>query len=105
MDQVTQGNAAGAEENSAVGEELSAQSQTLNSLVVGLDVMVRGAAAERHMQTQTGKPGKTAAKLAVNAPKPTLSIRSQPAKPSAQASKLIPFDDDGASDAQTLGKF
>ena len=103
MDQVTQANAAGAEENSAVGEELSAQSQTLNGLVVGLDVMVRGAAAER--QTHVARaPARSAAptmnKSAAISHKPKLSVSGKPA-----ASKVIPFDDDGGNDAQTLSKF
>jgi len=107
MDQVTQSNAAGAEENSAVGEELSAQSQTLNGLVVGLDVMVRGASAERQQAAaHQGKP-KASAKKPAAQHKPVLSISNKPAaKPAANvASKAIPFDDDGASDNQTLSKF
>lgn len=105
MDQVTQANAAGAEENSAVGEELSAQSQTLNGLVVGLDVMVRGAAAERqtHARAPARSAAKTATKSASVSAKPTLSSSGKPAK--STASKVIPFDDDGGNDAQTLSKF
>jgi methyl-accepting chemotaxis protein len=103
MDQVTQSNAAGAEENSAVGEELSAQSQTLNGLVVGLDVMVRGAAAERQTHATRaparGAP-KVAPKSAVVSHKSALSISGK-----STASKVIPFDDDGGNDAQTLSKF
>jgi uncharacterized phage infection (PIP) family protein YhgE len=103
MDQVTQANAAGAEENSAVGEELSAQSQTLNGLVVGLDVMVRGAAAERQVHAKKA-PARSAAptmnKSAAVSHKPKLSVSGKPA-----ASKVIPFDDDGGNDAQTLSKF
>jgi len=108
MDQVTQSNAAGAEENSAVGEELSAQSQTLNSLVVGLDVMVRGASADRHQAAahQERKPKASAQKPAAQH-KPVLSLSSKPATKAAPsvARKAIPFDDDGASDNQTLSKF
>jgi methyl-accepting chemotaxis protein len=115
MDQVTQTNAAGAEENSAVGEELSAQSQTLNGLVVGLDVMVRGAAAER--QVRERQPAQRSAKPTPKlAPKPMSKPAAAPSKPALKlapksdavatsASKVIPFDDDGASDAQTLSKF
>ncbi len=105
MDQVTQANAAGAEENSAVGEELSAQSQTLNGLVVGLDVMVRGAAAERqtHARAPARSAAKTATKSASFSAKPTLSSSGKAAK--SAASKVIPFDDDGGNDAQTLSKF
>jgi len=108
MDQVTQSNAAGAEENSAVGEELSAQSQTLNSLVVGLDVMVRGASADRHQAAahQERKPKASTQKPAAQH-KPVLSLSSKPATKAAPsvARKAIPFDDDGASDNQTLSKF
>ena len=103
MDQVTQANAAGAEENSAVGEELSAQSQTLNGLVVGLDVMVRGMSAERsgNARHQVGRQVKAQQQAH---PKPTLS--RQPGKGNAStASKVIPFDDDSAGDEQVLSKF
>ena len=108
MDQVTQSNAASAEENSAVGEELSAQSQTLNGLVVGLDVMVRGAAAEQ--QAHMSKPVARSAKASPQpAQKSVMASAKAPApkltKSIAQAaSKAIPFDDD-LGDAQTLGKF
>jgi methyl-accepting chemotaxis protein len=118
MDQVTQANAAGAEENSAVGEELSAQSQTLNGLVVGLDVMVRGAAAERQVREmnpaqRSAKPTPTlklapkpAAKVAAAPTKPALTLRAKSdAVAATSGSKVIPFDDDGVSDAQTLSKF
>ncbi len=101
MDQVTQANAAGAEENSAVGEELSAQSQTLNGLVVGLDVMVRGASAERGGAARH-QSARAKAAPAVSHHKPVLA--SRPAK-AAVASKVIPFDDDGDHDARALSKF
>ena len=115
MDQVTQANAAGAEENSAVGEELSAQSQTLNGLVVGLHVMVRGMSAERpeNARQQTGRPARVQQahaqprnmqQLQAHS-KPTLG-RSQLGRTTASvASKVIPFDDDGAGDAHILSKF
>jgi len=108
MDQVTQGNAAGAEENSAVGEELSAQSQTLNGLVVGLDVMVRGLSAERQQAAahQERKPKASAHQPAAQH-RPVLSVSSKPtAKAAASTARMaIPFDDDGVSDNQTLSKF
>jgi len=108
MDQVTQGNAAGAEENSAVGEELSAQSQTLNGLVVGLDVMVRGLSAERQQAGahQERKPKASAHQPAAQH-RPVLSVSSKPAaKAAASTARMaIPFDDDGVSDNQTLSKF
>ena len=106
MDQVTQTNAAGAEENSAVGEELSAQSQTLNGLVIGLDVMVRGASAERQDQAHARPARAAKAPSAMTAPAKLVLARNQPTKPATSAgSKVIPFDDDGAGDAHALSKF
>jgi methyl-accepting chemotaxis protein len=102
MDQVTQGNAAGAEENSAVGEELSAQSQTLNGLVTGLDVMVRGVSGERPSVAAHARPAK--ATQSVNLTKPMARTQSMRAT-ATMASKVIPFDDDGAGDEQVLSKF
>jgi methyl-accepting chemotaxis protein len=104
MDQVTQGNAASAEENSAVGEELSAQSQMLNGLVSGLDVMVRGMSAERPSPAAHAHARPVKATQTVNLQKPmarTQALRTT----TSLASKAIPFDDDGASDAQVLSKF
>jgi hypothetical protein len=104
MDQVTQGNAASAEENSAVGEELSAQSQMLNGLVSGLDVMVRGISAERPSPAAHAHARPVKATQTVNLQKPmarTQALRTT----TSLASKAIPFDDDGASDAQVLSKF
>jgi methyl-accepting chemotaxis protein/methyl-accepting chemotaxis protein-1 (serine sensor receptor) len=46
MEQVTQKNAANAEESASAAEELTAQSQTLYTIVEDLDVMVGGAAGE-----------------------------------------------------------
>ena len=118
MDQVTQSNAAGAEENSAVGEELSAQSQTLNGLVVALDQMVRGGTGERQPQaaaaparrTQTASRHVTASPMPAQAPRKTTMSqpkRSESAMAPARksASQAIPFDDDAGNDAGTLGKF
>jgi methyl-accepting chemotaxis protein len=50
MDQVTQSNAANAEESAAAGEELSAQANELQEMVVALTAMVKGANA---VQSQT----------------------------------------------------
>ncbi|GDY12955.1 hypothetical protein LBMAG53_18330 [Planctomycetota bacterium] len=117
MDQVTQTNAAGAEENSAVGEELSAQSQTLNSLVVALDQMVRGGTGERQppaalpaRRTQAVSrqitartiPSQSPRKTTISQPKRSESAMA-PARKSA--SQAIPFDDDVPNDAVILGKF
>ena len=114
MDQVTQSNAAAAEENSAVGEELSAQSQTLNGLVVGLDVMVRGAEAVMRKDQAAPAAARTAAPRAPVAPGATAATRTPGRTTAASTTKAtaaqaaraaIPFDDDGAGDALTLGKF
>jgi uncharacterized phage infection (PIP) family protein YhgE len=118
MDQVTQSNAAGAEENSAVGEELSAQSQTLNGLVVALDQMVRGGTGERAPQAaaaparRTQTASRTITARTIPSPPPRKTTLSQPKRsepalaPAAKsASQAIPFDDDAGQDAGTLGKF
>jgi hypothetical protein len=114
MDKVTQSNAAAAEENSAVGEELSAQSQTLNDLVIGLDVMVRGAGnrdqpkqthhAVRHVAshaTHTAPPPAQAERRKTLVAEPMHDDRHPPASPAARAA--IPFDHD--KNDQELGKF
>jgi methyl-accepting chemotaxis protein len=110
MDQVTQSNAAAAEENSAVGEELSAQSQALNDLVIGLDVMVRGASAERQVTAHRAPAPKSApaappakAPAPASAAKPAVALNGR--NGSSAGSKLLPFDEDEVSDSQTLSRF
>ncbi|MBL7645732.1 MAG: MCP four helix bundle domain-containing protein [Candidatus Hydrogenedentes bacterium] len=51
MDQVTQSNAANAEESAAAGEELSAQARELQDMVVELTAMVKGAGAANNGYT------------------------------------------------------
>jgi methyl-accepting chemotaxis protein len=51
MDQVTQSNAANAEESAAAGEELSAQARELQDMVVELTAMVKGAGAASSSST------------------------------------------------------
>ena len=101
MDQVTQATAANAEENSAVGEELSAQARSLADLVGDLEVMITGstggrqttppARAPQHHAPQQAQPQrKTLPAERLNAPK--------------EARKSIPFDDD-QDDQKTLNNF
>jgi methyl-accepting chemotaxis protein len=100
MDQVTQGNAASAEENSAVGEEMSAQAQTLNQLVIDLEGMVRTRRPEMGggpVQRQATRP-----KTLMAVPMP--ARQAQIGGPSQAAKKAIPFDDDQMNDA-TLSRF
>ncbi|RJX25761.1 MAG: methyl-accepting chemotaxis protein [Desulfurivibrio sp.] len=53
MDQVTQTNAAGAEESASAAEELNAQSEVLRATVQGLVSMVDGQAAARGQEVKT----------------------------------------------------
>ena len=102
MDQVTQGNAASAEENSAVGEEMSAQAQTLNQLVIDLEGMVRTRRPEMGggpVQRQATRP-----KTLMAVPMPAPARQAQIGGPSQAAKKAIPFDDDQMNDA-TLSRF
>ena len=121
MDQVTQANAAGAEENSAVGEELSAQSQTLNQLVAQLETMVRGQSSmlqhgQPHGQQQSHRPTVRATQTVAPAhPAPAAQgekRRTQtatrmdhgPVHDGTKTGKdLVPFDDE--KDQQNLAKF
>ena len=88
LDQTTQANAANAEENGAVGEELSAQARSLAELVSNLEAMILANPANRDIH----EPARHQA-----APKQrkTLQAERLPApKPARSATAGIPFDDD-----------
>ena len=92
MDQVTQATAANAEENSAVGEELSAQARSLADLVGDLEVMITGS---------TG--GRRAAPAQHHAPQ-RKTLPAERLSAPKEARKSIPFDDDH-NDQKTLNNF
>ena len=54
MEQITQSNAASAEESASASEELSAQTQTLNEMVTSLVRLVKGSKASISQSTATG---------------------------------------------------
>ncbi len=60
MDQVTQSNAANAEESASAPEELNAQAEELRRMVLDLQALVGGAGAERTSTASTGSPTRTA---------------------------------------------
>ncbi len=108
MDQVTQANAASAEENSAVGEEMSAQARTLDELVGSLESMVRTSAGGAERAAAQYQP---VAKAKAQRSAGTNGHHGGHAAPALQrgnlahqAKQTIPFDDDG-DDQATLKRF
>ena len=90
LDQTTQSNAASAEENSAVGEELSAQAASLADLVRGLEVMI------------LANPSAAAAPVPHRAPAQTRkTLPAERLNAPRKAAAAIPFDDDRS----TLDRF
>jgi methyl-accepting chemotaxis protein len=61
MDQVTQGNAASAEESASAAEEMSAQATEMQKLVQSLVTIVNGAGADMQSKQQNSSPQTTAA--------------------------------------------
>ena len=96
MDQVTQATAANAEENSAVGEELSAQASNLADLVGDLEVMITGTTAGR---ARTAPAATTRTQQPQRKTLPAERLQGRP-----DARKGIPFDDDH-DDQKTLNNF
>ena len=93
MDQVTQSNAANAEESASASEELSAQAEELNNMVVQLQVLVGGTGstngqaaastvkAGRHLDFKVDRPAdRTRQSLLKDGPK-----KAQAARPSKRA--------------------
>jgi methyl-accepting chemotaxis protein len=113
MDEVTQSNAAAAEESSAASEELAAQAEQMSETVGELNTLVFGASAK--LSSDMGAGPKTAsaklsarlterAKNLVSKPqRPAKPARSQPApKPAAPEIKedpqdIIPLDDESTT--------
>ena len=99
MDQVTQSNAAGAEESAAASEELASQAASLQQMVADLVTLVGGVA--RRQQEASVAPVRARAAVASRTPahpvrKPPTARRTPP-KPAA--AQLIPLDDSEGQDA------
>jgi methyl-accepting chemotaxis protein len=94
MDQVTQGNAASAEECAAAAEELSSQAEQLSGVVGELVALVGGAAA-------AGRQGGASSASVSQRPKAHASSKAKPktpvrvGPPKGNAAAAIPFDEDG----------
>ncbi len=82
MDQITQQNAANAEESASASQEMNAQSQRMRDLVDGLVLLIGG--------KQTGGSDRPKADL-----KPAVKEQPMPGSPSqAEAAKVIPFEEE-----------
>ncbi|MGD0298771.1 MAG: methyl-accepting chemotaxis protein [Bryobacteraceae bacterium] len=101
MDQVTQGTAASAEESASASEELSAQAQAMNHIVVELAELVGGderSAGARPPRTYSPSPSSPAVGRSLNALKSAVSKpKSAPAAPAMAGVKSarneFPLDD------------
>lgn len=96
MDQVTQSNAANAEESASASEELSAQAEELREMVLALTAMVRRNDRMEVVKPQRGRTVHHQHVKPQSAP-PALNHQSQlGGKPSAPSSgkSVIPFGDD-----------
>jgi len=94
MDQVTQANAASAEECAAAAEQLSSQAEQLSGVVGELVALVGGGSAA----APSGRPAAAAKRPAATpttTAKPKTPVRVAPPKASAAAA-AIPFDEDDA---------
>jgi methyl-accepting chemotaxis protein len=106
MDQVTQSNAAGAEESAAASEELASQAASLQQMVAELTALVSGdrrataapvAAAPARRTVAASRPT-TAAKR--KAPAPAKAPAPTPAARPTQAAMMIPLNDTEADAAR-----
>ena len=102
MDQVTQSNAAGAEESAAASEELSSQAEQLRGTVGDLLVLVGGArtAAKATTPTRGTRTTSTASKSATTSARP--AKHGTPAT-AAKPERVIPLD--GPSDHADFSDF
>jgi methyl-accepting chemotaxis protein len=94
MDQVTQKNAANAEESASASEELSAQAEELNSMVQQLRGLVEGAASVHH-QPDTSRRAQLsqAPPHAERSAKPAANRPAAPRQPEASPAEAMPLDD------------
>ncbi|HEV7300484.1 MAG TPA: methyl-accepting chemotaxis protein [Tepidisphaeraceae bacterium] len=90
MDQVTQGNAASAEECAAAAEELSSQAEQLSGVVGELVALVGGKANERASMTSAIPQRQTRSSFTTSRTKRTPARRSS----KCSAANAIPFDED-----------
>ncbi|MFP4052353.1 MAG: methyl-accepting chemotaxis protein [Phycisphaerae bacterium] len=100
MDQVTQSNAANAEESASASEELSAQAEELQTIVQELQSMVGGSGTVTHGAKADFR---TVAKPAGKQPSRPAAQHNQSAKPrkeEGKAKEMIPMQDEA-----DLGKF
>jgi hypothetical protein len=103
MDQVTQSNAANAEESASASEEMSAQAEALNNIVLQLRALVGGDGYEQSARVEAGHvmpPARAAGVTkSLSALKTAVTRRSKPldaAVPAASRTSL-PLDDDFAA--------
>jgi methyl-accepting chemotaxis protein len=83
MDQVTQSNAANAEETASASEELSAQAESMSEIVNNLARVIKGASAAAHEQQMHAGGHAPSSGLAHKGPHPTqhLQLGHRPAQP------------------------
>jgi methyl-accepting chemotaxis protein len=101
MDQVTQSNAANAEESASASEELSAQAEQLKSIVGNLDALISGSStrgtggaefrADRHVATATHQAPRQTAKAQ---PSKAPQKRATATVASTANEEAFPMDDD-----------
>ncbi len=92
MDQVTQSNAANAEESASASEELSAQAEEMTSVVNELQMLVDGDKGSGGLSRSAAMPRSAAA---ARPSRPRLASPQKPAfSEHKTASEMIPFDDD-----------
>ena len=92
MDQVTQQNAANAEESASASEELSAQAEQLNSMVRELTALVQGSAASRD-GTHTDRREFTAPRRTGNSPSSPASDAPRSDHHPARPRRVSPTDE------------
>lgn len=114
LDQVTQGNAASAEEAAASSEEMSAQAVSLQGMVGELTGLIHGAATDQVRYSSAAptykKPTTTYHGRPASAGKPAPVVKLADHRPAApkgadgvKPEQVIPFDDDGQKVGTTDG--
>jgi methyl-accepting chemotaxis protein len=105
MDQVTQQNAASAEESAAAAEELSSQAETLKDMVGELQQIVGGASASHELVSRPALKGPEKRKALPQAPKMAKAGHQEHKATAGKGPKVlkpeevIPLDDkDGFKD-------
>jgi methyl-accepting chemotaxis protein len=103
MNQVTQANAANAEESASASEEMSGQAETMNDLVDQMKVVVNGVSGNEMRAHKTHSIGNAAATLKISAKlasKPAAPLKNKATAPtmhklskSVNPEHVIPLDD------------